>query len=231
MQWIVNRPFVPPAILDRLDRARLRRAALRYAAHGWAVTPGACLRGHRFTCGRPGCPIMTCHPALESWEDSASTDIGVVNTWWRHRPYSVLLATGWKFDVLEVPAALGLRVLGTARLHSGLLGADTDRVDARGPVAVTAAGRWMFLVRPGVPLRSELDHRLDVVRHGRGSWIPVAPSRMLEGPVRWAVPPERARWRLPDAEAVQGLLIDALGTVGTARPTVPRQMSTTRRAA
>jgi hypothetical protein len=229
MQWTVNRPFVPPALLERLDRARLRRAALRYAAHGWVVTPGACLTGHRFACGRPGCPIMTCHPALESWEDTASTDAGLVHAWWRRRPYSVLLATGWKFDALEVPATLGLRVLGTARLQCGLLGA--DRADTRGPVAVTAGGRWMFLVRPGMPLRPELEHRLDVVRHGRGSWMPAPPTRMLEGPVRWAVAPDRAQWRLPDAEAVQGLLVDALGAVPTTRPTVPRQMSTARRAA
>ena len=214
MQWTANRPFVPAAFLDRLDRARLRRAALRLAAHGWTVTPGACLTGHRFACGRPGCSIVTCHPALESWEDSASADAGVVSSWWRRRPYSVLLATGATFDALEVPAGLGLRALGTAR----------------GPVAATEAGRWMFLVRPGVPLRPELDHRLDVVRHGRGSWIPAPPSRMFEGPVRWAVPPERTQWRLPGAEAVQALLVDALGAVHPKRPTVPRQLSTARRA-
>jgi len=240
MQWTANRPFVPPPLADRLDRVRLRRHALRYATHGWAVVPGACLTGHRFACGRPGCPIMACHPALESWEDSASTDPGRVAEWWRRRPHSVLLATGWKFDALEVPAALGLRVLGAARLHGSLLGDGADagrrvdaggRADALGPVAVTAAGPWFFLVRPGEPLPAELDHRLDVVRHGRGSWIPAAPSRMLEGPVRWAVPPERTRWQLPDPALVQTLMVDALGATPAHRPTVPRQLSTARRAA
>ena len=229
MQWTANRPFVPPPLADRLDRVRLRRHALRYAAHGWAVTPGACLVGQRFACGRPGCPIMTCHPALESWEDSATTDPGQVARWWRRRPYSVLLATGWRFDALEVPAALGLRVLGAMRSHGGPLGAGW--ADARGPVAVTAAGRWMFLVRPGEPLRPELEHRLDVVRHGRGSWIPAAPSRAVEGPVRWAVPPERTQWRLPDPGLVQALLAAALGSGHESRVTVPRQLSTARRAA
>jgi hypothetical protein len=226
MQWTVHRPFVPPVVVDRL---RLRRAALRYAAHGWAVTPGARLAGHRFVCGRPGCPIMACHPALESWEQTASADPAQVQAWWRHAPHTVLLVTGRCFDVIEVPATLGLRALGTARLHSGVLG--VERADARGPVAVTAAGRWMFLVRPGTPLRSELDHRLDVVRHGLGSWIPAAPSRTIEGPVRWAVSPEQARWRLPGAEVVQGLLTEALGAVPEHQPTVPRQVSTARRGA
>lgn len=219
---------------EYLDRLRLRRAALRYAARGWAVTPGACLAGHRFTCGRPGCPIMGCHPAIESWEDDSSTDPARVARWWGRRPYTVLLATGWKFDVLEVPAAVGLRVLGAVRLHTGVLGAASG--DAHGPVAVTPTGRWMFLVRPGADLRPELGSCLDVLRHGRGSWIPAAPSRTPEGPVRWAVSPEQTGWHLPESAAVQAMLLDALEALGR-RPqpaavvSVPRQMSTARRAA
>ena len=100
MRWSNRGPIGPREYLDRL---RLRRAALRYAAHGWAVTPGAYLAGHRFACGRAGCPIMGCHPAIESWEDDSSTDPARVTRWWRRRPYTVLLATGGKFDVLEVP--------------------------------------------------------------------------------------------------------------------------------
>ena len=167
---------------------------------------------------------MACHPALESWVDSITTDTRQIRQWWGYRPCTVLLATGDRFDALEVPAALGLRVLGTARLLAA-----TGR-NARGPVAVTAAGRWMFLVSPGVPLRSELDNRLDIVRHGHGSWIPAPPSRLLEGPVRWAVEPEQTQWRLPDATVVQSLLTDALGTVRSPQPIVPRQLSTARRA-
>ncbi|WP_306214276.1 bifunctional DNA primase/polymerase [Actinoplanes sp. RD1] len=227
-----------------LDRFQLRRAALRYAAHGWAVTPGAYLAGRRFHCGRAGCPITGCHPAIESWEDTATTDPARVDTWWRHRPHTVLLATGGAFDALEVPAAVGLRVLGAVRLHTGVLGAGRlhtgvlgpGRGDARGPVAVTPDGRWMFLVRPGAALRPELATCLDVLCHGRGSWIPAAPSRTPEGPVRWAVTPEQNEWRLPEPETVQALLLDALDALGRrpVRPvtlSVPRQMSTARRAA
>jgi hypothetical protein len=215
MQWTGGRP------IDRWNGVRLRRHALRYALHGWAVTPGACLTGHRFDCGRPGCPIMACHPALESWEDTAAIDPAVVQRWWRRRPYTVLLATGRRFDALEVPAALGLRALGAARLH---------RAQA-GPVAVTATGRWMFLVRPGEPLRPELERRQDVVRHGHGSWIPAPPSRLVEGAVRWAVTPERTQWSLPGPETVQAALVEALGTTAEPRIVVPRQLSTSRRAA
>jgi len=191
MQWSHGRPFAPPGLVDRL---RLRRAAIRYAAHGWAVPPGACPQG------------------------------------------AVLLATGGKFDVLEVPASVGLRALGAARLHADILG--PELADGRGPVAVGPTGRWMFFVRPGVPLRTELDRCLDVVRHGPGSWVPAAPSRLPEGAVRWAVAPGAVRWRLPESAAVQSVLVEALTALGrrsaqdhAERPvTVPRQMSTTRRA-
>ncbi|HEY0697462.1 MAG TPA: DNA primase, partial [Micromonospora sp.] len=54
--------------LASLDRARLRRVAMRYAGHGWDVTPGACLARDRFVCGRAGCPTTGCHPALEDWQ-------------------------------------------------------------------------------------------------------------------------------------------------------------------
>ncbi|MEU7902206.1 bifunctional DNA primase/polymerase [Actinoplanes sp. NPDC049118] len=231
MQWTNRRPIGP---WEYIDRIRLRRAALRYAARGWAVTPGAYLSGHRFHCGRAGCPIMGCHPAIESWEDNSSTDARRVARWWRRRPYTVLLATGWRFDVLEVPAAVGLRALGAIRLHTGVLG--PERGDARGPVAVTPTGRWMFLVQPGTELRPELGACLDVLRHGRGSWVPAAPSRMPEGPVRWAVTPEQTGWHLPGSAAVQAMLLDALDAVGgrpqrTFTVSVPRQMSTARRAA
>jgi Bifunctional DNA primase/polymerase, N-terminal len=226
MMWSSRRPFGPSALFERV---RLRRAALRYAAHGWAVTPGASLHGHRFDCGRPGCPIMGCHPAIDSWEDDATADTARVTAWWRRRPYAVLLATGWTFDVVEVPASVGLRVLGAIRLHADVHAGS----DARGPIAVTPSDRWMFLVRPGTPLRPELACQLDVIRHGRGSWIPAAPSRMPDGPIRWAVSPEQAGWRLPGSDVVQDMLVDALAGVARRSPrvAVPRQMSTSRRAA
>jgi hypothetical protein len=225
---------VPTVQWTIIDRLRQRRAALRYAAHGWAVTPGAYLAGERFTCGRPGCRIVRCHPAFESWEDDASTDPGRVASWWRRQPYTVLLATGTSFDALEVPAAVGLRVLGAVRLRAGVVG--EDRTAAVGPVAVTPAGRWTFLVRPAEELRPELASCLDVLRHGHGSWIPAAPSRTPQGPVRWAVSPERTGWRLPSSATVQAMLLDALDALGrrphrTVTLTVPRQVSTARRAA
>jgi Bifunctional DNA primase/polymerase, N-terminal len=223
MRWTHRPTFVPRELLDRV---LLRRAALRYAEHGWAVTPGACLARHRFVCGRAGCPTTGCHPALERWEESATTSVARVAAWWQHRPHTILFATGIAFDVLEVPAPLGLRVLGAARLHAGVLG--VGRGGAHGPIAVTPSGQWMFLVLPGGRQIPELVDRPDVVHHARGSWIPAAPSPMPDGRVRWAVSPEQAGWRLPDAATVQRMLVGALGAGGRrtrpAKP-VPRQLS------
>src|SRR5688500_17838620 len=205
MRWSPRPPFIRSVVLDR---SRLRHAALRYAEHGWDVTPGAHLAGDRFACARPGCPTIGCHPALERWEEAATCDTTRVAEWWRRAPHAVLLPTGRAFDVLEVPAHLGLRVLGAARLHASVLGPGRGQV--RGPVAVTPTGRWMFLVRPGDPLRPELDHCFHVVRHGPGSWIPAPPTRLPEGAVRWAVAPHPARWPPPDSYLAQPALHDAL---------------------
>ncbi|AXO35947.1 hypothetical protein MicB006_3668 [Micromonospora sp. B006] len=203
--WRNVRPRV--AHLSPLERVRLRRVAVRYALHGWPVTPGACLANSRFVCGRAGCPTVGCHPALEDWEHAASTDPARVATWWRSRPHGVLLPTGHAFDVLEVAAHLGRQVLDAVATHPAGFG-------VRGPALVTPTGRWMFLVRPGDPLRPELEHCFHVVRHGPGSWIPAPPTRLPEGTVRWAVAPEQARWQLPDSYLVQNALIAALRAAG-----------------
>ncbi|MEV7227040.1 bifunctional DNA primase/polymerase [Polymorphospora sp. NPDC051019] len=221
MRWTL-RPF------PTLDRLRLRRAADRFAERGWPVTPGAYLAGRRFTCDRAGCPTTGCHPADEHWERTASADRGRISRWWRRRPHAVLLATGHTFDALEVPASLGLRVLGATRLHAGL---GSSQLRVRGPVAVTPTARWMFLVRPGDPLRPELEESLDVVRHGPGSWVPAPPTRLPEGPVRWMVAPHECRWRLPDSYAVQAMLVDALGPPRPALRALARQPSTLHNAA
>lgn len=212
--WGTTRP--PITRLTSLERVRLRRVAVRYAMHGWEVTPGAFLARHRFVCGRAGCPTTGCHPALEEWEGAASADPVRVAAWWRVRPHAVLLATGHTFDVLEVPAYLGQHVLEASRPHPGVTIPGHDQV--RGPVALTPGGRWMFLVRPGDPLRPELDQCLYVVRHGPGSWIPAPPTRLPEGTVRWVVPPEEARWQFPDSYAVQELMVDALQAHVPAHP-------------
>ena len=175
---------------SRLRRLSLRHSALRYATHDWGVLPGACLIGTRFTCGL-GCRTVAVHPALEPWGDHVTTDPDEVSEVWGRRPYTVLLATGEAFDVLDVPAYIGVPA---ARA-------------VRGPVAVTPLGRYMFLVRPGAELRSELAQQHSVVLHGKYSWIPAPPTRTPHGHVRWTVTPQQTEWEVPDSSRVQDALV------------------------
>jgi Bifunctional DNA primase/polymerase, N-terminal len=180
-----------------LRRTLLRRAATRYARHGWDVVPGACLAGDRFACAEAGCYAVACHPDRADWAGVAGHDVAAVRSWWRDRPRAVLLATGRAFDAVEVPAELG-------RFAAG---------QVQGPVAAAPSGQWLFLVRPGQPLRPELQGRVDVVLHGRGSWIAAPPTSFPDGRMRWEVSPEEYDWRLPDPYSVQAVLLTGLRTV------------------
>jgi Bifunctional DNA primase/polymerase, N-terminal len=175
---------------SRLRTLSLRRSARRYASHEWGVLPGACLVGTRFTCG-VGCRTVAVHPAREPWSDYVTTNSAEISEVWAERPYAVLLATGEVFDVLDVPAYIGMPA---ARA-------------IRGPVAVTPLGRYMFLVQPGAELRSELAQQHSVVLHGRQSWIPAPPTRTPHGAVRWTGTPQQAEWELPESPRVQDALV------------------------
>lgn len=184
---------------DIWQRSVLRRAAQRYADRGWRVVPGAFLAEDRYVCG-PLCPTVACHPALDHWERAASSDPSDVDAWWANAPFSVLLATGHAFDVIDVPARFGAAAARSTRL---------------GPVAVSPTGRWMFLVGPGGSLRPELADRLDVVMHGKGSWIPAPPTRTPVGRVRWEIHPVVTAWQLPNPYAVQKVLVAHLRPAGS----------------
>lgn len=185
-----------------IRRRALRHAALRYAAHRWDIVPGACLVGGRFDCDQPGCPTVSCHPAIPHWQAEAGHDPCVIRERWRRLHHGVLLATGCTVDALEVPAALGRFALPAVR----------------GPVVSAPSGRLLFLVRPGEGLRPELEGRLGIVLHGLGSWVPVPPTDHPGGRMRWETPPEECDWELPDPYAVQALLLAAVHRLTAERP-------------
>jgi Bifunctional DNA primase/polymerase, N-terminal len=162
--------------------------------------PGASLIGDRYVCG-PMCPTVGCHPALERWERRASADPSDIEVWWAEAPFSVLLATGGSFDVIDVPERFGRPAVREARI---------------GPVAVSPDGRWMFFVEPGDALCTELMAQPGIVQHDHGSWIAAPPTRTPTGQVRWEVHPNVTRWRLPEPYAVQGLLKRHLPATGRA---------------
>ena len=173
------------------ERAKLRKAAVRYAEHGWHVLPGAYLVGQhagrhakerRFDCGEAGCRTVACHP-VPGRAYLPTRSPAVVAEWWRTHPYSVLFPTGHAFDVLEVSATLG---------RAALLG--DGFVAARGPVAVAQqkgqGDRWLFLVLPGHGLLPELAGSPTWCCTGRARGSRRHRARSSAGGSRWELSPE-----------------------------------------
>lgn len=183
-------------------RRALTRAAVRAAAAGLPVVPGAwwSTAERRFVCDVSGCNRTGPHPAVpavygglgalpgEGLSTHALRHPTAVSVRWRRQPYAVLVPSGETCDVVDVPAAAA-RALAL-------------RLDARaelGPV-IAAGSRWFFLTVPGGRLPASGG---DVLVHGQGSWIMLPPSLGPGGePAGWLVRPGRAGWKLPTRDAV-----------------------------
>jgi len=201
-------------------------AAIRYAAMGWPVsagvyTPGRVQRSGEFTrscsCDRIGCPSPGAHPLSPAWQLIASTDPDLVARWWLASPEAnVVLVTGRVFDVLDVPAEVGLSALNRME-RSGL---------RPGPVAISAADRAHFFVRTrGAPddetewwschLDCEPEEVAEVSGlrwHCRDSYVLAPPSRHGTGTARWIREP--GSHQLPDGVPLLEVLADVCEETG-----------------
>jgi hypothetical protein len=173
----------PRALLAALGDLPPGRAAEAYAACGFAVVAmhGVCRDGG-CTCPRgTRCPDPGKHPRLADWPTTASTSPAQVRAWWQRWPTANIgLATGRRFDVLDVDGPTGeveLRAL-----------VEAGAVPGGGPLARTGGGGWHVLLAPTgagnrVGLRPGLDWR------GRGGLIVAPPSRHASGRAyRWVRP-------------------------------------------
>jgi hypothetical protein len=221
-------------LVQSVLRARRRRAseqtavaAVRYAALGWPVCPGAYPPGrpHRSSgpqracsCDRIGCPAPGAHPMSPTWQMQASDNPDDVAKAWQAAPQAnVILVTGRVFDVLDVPAQVGTAAL--ARM---------DKSDLRpGPVAISAGNRALFFVRTrGAPADEDewwschLDSEPEIVAdvaglrwHTRDSYVLAPPSRHGNGlAARWVRDP--AGSPLPDGLLLLEVLADVCEEVG-----------------
>src|SRR5258708_23170553 len=197
-------------------------AAIRYAAMGWPVCAGAFAPGRAqrsaeasrsCSCDRIGCPAPGAHPLSPAWQVMASTDPELVARWWVATPEAnVILVTGRIFDVLDVPAAVGMAALSSM-----------EPSDMRsGPVAISGGNRAYFFVRTrGAPADENewwschLDCEPEKVaeisglrRHCRDSYVLAPPSRHgSSGTARWLREP--ASFQLPDGVPGLERLADA----------------------
>jgi len=201
-------------------------AANRYAVMGWPVCAGAFVPGRpqrssqarSCSCDRIGCPSPGAHPLSPAWQLLATTDPELVARWWLATPEAnVLLVTGRVFDVLDVPAEVGMAVL--SRLEPS---------DPRsGPVAIGAGNRAHFFVRTrGAPddeyewwschLDCEPEEVAEVTGlrwHCRDSYVLAPPSgHHSSGGARWLRDP--VGYPLPDGVRVLEMLADVCEETG-----------------
>ena len=205
----------------RRDAGRLAAAAAGYARLGWPVCLGAHppgqSAGRACSCDRVGCPSPGAHPLSPAWQMLASTDLDTVGRWWLTMPEAnVILPTGRVFDVLDVPARVGMTALSRME-RSGL---------RPGPVAISAGDRAYFFVRTrGAPadenewwschLDCEPEEVADVSGlrwHCRDSYVIAPPSRYGNGGTRWLRNP--VSHELPDGLRLLEVLADACEEAG-----------------
>jgi hypothetical protein len=176
----------------------LREAAMRYAArHAWGVLPGHFHDQYGCSCGDPGCYEDT-HPTRNL--DAATLEPAAISRWWGGEPYPVLLPTGIRFDVLEVPGPPGREAL----LRLEILGYEL------GPIAQTGLDRILVWVQAGSRLPNPpgtvwMYETLDIRLHGAGGYVAAPPSCGT----RWFNPPEATGAALPRVVDLIGTLVCA----------------------
>lgn len=119
---------------------QLARSATWYARWGWPVFP---LRpvGTRCSGGDKCNPLCQCPktPATRNGFKDATTSLEAVNQWWS-KPYNIGLATGHRFDVIDVDPPAGA--------ESFLKLLEDRRLPEIHGIAVTASGGMHCYIKP-----------------------------------------------------------------------------------
>jgi Bifunctional DNA primase/polymerase, N-terminal len=164
----------PGDLLAALGELDCAQAAPVYAALGFFVVPMHTARpGGRCSCRDQACPDPGKHPRLRGWTRLTAADPTVVGEWWRRWPDANLaLATGRRFDVLDVDGEQGVEAL---RAVLSIAPAEHP-----GPVARTGGGGWHLLYAP-TGLGNRVKFLPGVDWRGRGGLIVAPPSEHTSG--------------------------------------------------
>jgi bifunctional DNA primase/polymerase-like protein len=180
----------------------LRDAALAYASRGIPVLPlhhpvahrrgarpvpaGQPLDGPQWwtacSCGERACPQFAKHPIgalVPHGVKDATTNRARVLAWWTSHPQANIgLATGHRFDVLDVDGPAGAQAIRQLAAEHALV--------SSGPLVRTGGRGWHYYLRPtglGNARPQELE-RVDW--RGRGGYVVAPPSRHRSGhPYQW----------------------------------------------
>ncbi|RJQ78513.1 DNA primase [Pseudonocardiaceae bacterium YIM PH 21723] len=184
----------------------LRAEAIGLAERGWPVLPGTYPVGTQ--CDGQNSKSLSGSddqqgptPVCQDWVQRIGASAKDIAEVWSGRPYSLLVATGYVLDAIEVNTELG-------RLAASVLRDSGFPV----PIAAMPNGRWFFLTQSESKLYTELAARQDVVLHGKGSWLTLPPSPLQHGVVHWRVHPQVCSWVLPTSDFVQDALMQAART-------------------
>jgi Bifunctional DNA primase/polymerase, N-terminal len=218
---------------------QLRDAALGYASRGIPVLPlhhpfphhrdlQALTGDHQLpspvvrtscSCRDPRCGQPAKHPLgslVPHGVKDATTNRARVLAWWtRHPQANIGLATGHRFDVLDVDGPAGERAIGQLAAAHGLA--------SSGPLVRTGGGGWHFYLTPtglGNVHPRDLDH---VDWRGRGGYVVAPPSRHASGhPYQWLA----GRDLDTPAGQVPAVLLERLQPRQLQRPLGPVQLPT-----
>ncbi len=155
------------------------KAAQWYGQKGYPVFPLHTIESERCSCGSPTCDTPGKHPRIARWPDNATTQSGMIRSWWGRWPdANIGLMTG---------EASGLVVLDVDPRHGGQAGLEAlERLCGELPSTVEAqtgsGGRHLLFKHPGQRIPNSagtLAPGLDV--RGDGGYIVVAPSLHASG--------------------------------------------------
>jgi Bifunctional DNA primase/polymerase, N-terminal len=141
-----------------------------------AVARAAC------SCRDPGCGQVGKHPlgslVPHGVRDATCNRARVLAWWTRHPQANIGLATGHRFDVLDIDGPEGERAIRALATQHGLV--------SSGPLVRTGGGGWHFYLAPtslGNVHPVGLEH---VDWRGRGGYVVAPPSRHASGhPYQW----------------------------------------------
>jgi hypothetical protein len=180
----------------------LRDAALGYASRGIPVLPLhyplphhrdlQALSGSRqrpspparlgCSCRDPGCAQVGKHPlgslVPHGVKDATCSRARILAWWTRHPQANIGLATGHRFDVLDVDGPEGAQAIRALAAERGL--------HSSGPVVRTGGGGWHYYLRPTGLGNVHPAGLAWVDWRGRGGYVVAPPSRHASGhPYQW----------------------------------------------
>jgi hypothetical protein len=188
---------IPPtgSNIELRSRRALLAAAHNYAALGWRILPGPICDGMASWHPVSVEPLGTTEATVP--RESATTDQGVVDSWWEVHRQAILAPVGESFDVLRVSTPLACQA--AAILEKGHLG----------PVALAPSGGYFF-VAPGATLAPELSNIRGIELMSPDSFVTLPPTRVRGGVVTWWISPVRSKGQLGDIRVIQDALRESI---------------------